>query len=41
MRFFTNSNLKNIIGTLGIVTIEKPELAFLLALRFRGSSEEV
>ena len=34
MNFFTTPNLKNIIATLGIVTTEKSELTFLLALYF-------
>ena len=36
MKFFTTSNLKNIIATLGIVTIEKSELTFPLILYFHG-----
>ena len=34
MNFFTSPNLKNIIATLRIVTIEKFELTFLLILCF-------
>ena len=34
MKFFTTPNAKNIIATLGIVTIEKTELTFLLILHF-------
>ena len=34
MKFFTIPNSKNIIATLHILTIEKPELTFLLILYF-------
>ena len=36
LKFFTTSNSKYIIATLRIVTIEKPELSFLLILSFHA-----
>ena len=36
MKFYTTPNSKNIIATLGIVTIEKSELTFLLIIYFHG-----
>ena len=38
MKFFTTPSSKNIIATLRIVTIEIPELTFLLILYFHGQS---
>ena len=36
MKFFTTSNSKNVIATLGIVTTERSELTFLLILYFHA-----
>ena len=41
MKFFTTPNLKNIIATLRIVTIEKFELAFLVLLYFHGQTQSL
>ena len=35
MNFCKTPSLKNITATLRIITIEKPELAFLFKLKFR------
>ena len=39
MKFFTTPNSKNIISTLCIVTIEKPELTFLLMFYFYDNAK--
>ena len=41
MKFFTTSNSKNIIATLGIVTIEKSELTFLLILYYHDNLNSI
>ena len=41
MKFFTIPNLKNIIATLRIATIEKFELTLLIILYFDGSNNPI